>query len=107
FFGCSGSPEPHCREVQFYTAYLIDGVFPTAEINSWNGAHRFGRAYIDQDGDAALEMDIDAIGTSETQLNDAVVWWKALVPQFTDFLKKASSPQIGASAERAPSTSAY
>ncbi|MFZ1988202.1 MAG: YbjN domain-containing protein [Alphaproteobacteria bacterium] len=107
FFGCTGAPETHCREVQFYTGFLIEGMFPTAQINSWNGAHRFGRAYIDQDGNAALEMDVDAVGTSETQLSDAVLWWKTLVPQFADFLKKAISPQIGPSAQGTPSTSAY
>ena len=107
FFDCAGAPDIHCREVQFYAGFLIEGMFPTAQINSWNGAHRFGRAYIDQDGNAALEMDVDAVGTSETQLNDAVLWWKTLVPQFADFLKKAISPQMGPAAQRTPSTSAY
>lgn len=107
FFDCSAARELRCREAQFYAGFPIEGMFPSALINSWNGGHRFGRAYIDQDGNAALEMDVDAVGTSEMQLNDAVMWWKTLVPQFAMFLKKAMDPQIGPSAQGTPSTSAY
>lgn len=35
----------------------------TAEhMNKWNEKHRFSRAYIDQDGDAAIEYDVDMEG---------------------------------------------
>lgn len=32
------------------------------KINEWNQRHRFGRAYIDKDGDPVLESDIDFTG---------------------------------------------
>lgn len=109
FFGCSSERTPRCREVQFYAGFPIDGIFPTAEINSWNGSHRFGRAYIDDDGDAALEMDLDAIGTSKRQIKDAVLWWKTLVPQFAAFLEQSMKPRPGPSASRVapPAPSAH
>lgn len=31
-------------------------------MNKWNAKHRFSRAYIDQDGDAAIEYDVDMEG---------------------------------------------
>jgi hypothetical protein len=109
FFSCSAAREPRCKEAQFYAGFPLDGVFPTAAINSWNGAHRFGRAYIDHDGNAALEMDLDLVGTSRSQINDAVQWWKTLVPQFAAFLSQSMKPQLSPSAEATPrpSPSAY
>lgn len=101
FFGCSAERTPRCREAQLYAGFPVEGVFPSIEINSWNGAHRFGRAYIDDDGNAALEMDIDAVGTSKRQIKDALLWWKTLVPQFAAFLDRSMAPRPSPSASRA------
>ena len=106
FFDCSPGRDSRCREVQFYAGFTVEGIFPTAEINRWNGSHRFGRAYIDEDGNAALEMDLDAVGTSEAQIQDSVAWWRTLVGQYSAFLKKAIEPQLGPAAKGTP-TSAY
>ncbi len=109
FFGCSKERMPVCREAQFYAGFPVEGIFPTAQINSWNGTHRFGRAYIDEDGNAALEMDLDAVGTSRRQIKDVILWWKTLVPQFTAFLDQSMRPRPKPSAIRVapPALSAH
>jgi len=85
-YSCTHNADPLCQEIQFYAGFPVRGVFPTVLINEWNRTRRFGRAYIDADHNAALEMDLDADGTSDVQLRDALQWWQTLVPQFQDFL---------------------
>lgn len=44
-------------DLQLYAGYIADGDPDCGIINLWNRDHRFFRAYIDEDGDYALEYD--------------------------------------------------
>lgn len=58
FYGC----EKHirCADVQFSSAYDTDGKIPTIEtVNKWNADNRWGRAYLDDESDPILEMDVN------------------------------------------------
>ena len=52
----------------FYAGWQTSRTVPLAEINAWNRMARFGRAYIDEEGDPVLELDLLAAGgiTEET-----------------------------------------
>jgi hypothetical protein len=77
-----------CKDLNFYAGFL-DGKLTEAHVNAWNAGKRFGRAYIDPDGDAALEMDINLDGgTSPTNLSTGFAIWRLMLIQFTDYLKQ-------------------
>ena len=75
-----------CDDLNLYAGFL--GTKPTAEqINTWNAGKRFGRAYIDPDGDAALEMDINLkSGVSPANLSASFAIWRLMMTQFTEFI---------------------
>lgn len=46
----------------FFAGWAVDGAVSLADINEWNRASRFGRAYVDETGDPAVELDLLRIG---------------------------------------------
>jgi hypothetical protein len=53
-------PEDH-YSVQAYAGFKSDkGTL--SRVNEWNRTHRFSRAYIDNDGDPVIELDLDLTG---------------------------------------------
>ncbi len=47
--------------LQFYAAFSGGGS-SLAKVNKWNKEKRYSRSYIDDDGDPALELDLDVTG---------------------------------------------
>jgi len=72
----------NCEDLNFYLGFL--DVKPTLEtINDWNLNKRFSRAYLDQDRDACVEMDLDLVkGVSADYLDSQVGLWTLVVGQF-------------------------
>ena len=54
------------------------------DMNEWNKAHRFSRAYIDKDGDPCIEgdLDLDSGGMSRALFLDNLETWGSLVGSF-------------------------
>jgi hypothetical protein len=48
-----------CSTIQFYTGFSDRKNVSLERINDWNKNRRFARAYIDNDGDPVIEMDVD------------------------------------------------
>lgn len=80
FYGCSDGKE--CDDIQFSASWggvkvLMD------EINAWNRDKRFGKAYIDKDGDPALEMSVNLdYGVTQRNLDDTFNWWTTALREF-------------------------
>ena len=76
-----------CDDINLYAGFL--DVKPSQErINAWNASKRFGRAYIDPDGDAAIEMDINLKnGISPANLSASFAIWRLILRQFVDYLE--------------------
>lgn len=74
----------NCEDLNFYLGFL--DIKPTLEqINDWNFNKRFSRAYLDQDKDACVEMDLDLVqGVSAKYLDSQFSLWKMVVEQFAD-----------------------
>ncbi|GLQ09319.1 hypothetical protein GCM10007913_12510 [Devosia yakushimensis] len=74
----------NCEDLNFYLGFL--DIKPTLEeINDWNFNKRFSRAYLDQDKDACVEMDLDMVqGISAEYLDSQFALWKMVVEQFAD-----------------------
>ena len=73
FYECKG--KPRCKSIQFSAGFNEPGLDP-AKIADWNRRNRFGRAWIDKDGDPFVEMDVDVEhgATVEALANDLDRW---------------------------------
>ena len=73
----------NCTTVQFYAGFSKKGV-TLDTINSWNAEKRFGRAYLDDEGDPVIEMDInlDHGGVSRANFVDNLDVWIELMGAF-------------------------
>jgi hypothetical protein len=81
-----------CDDINLYAGFL-DSKPTQDQMNQGNASKRFGRAYIDPDGDAALEMDINLKnGISPANLSASFALWRLMLTQFTDYIgvKKGS-----------------
>lgn len=72
----------NCEDLNFYAGFSQNR--PSLElINTWNSDKRFGRAYLDEDGDAVVEMDIDLVqGVSMDYLVSQLEIWAQVVDAF-------------------------
>jgi hypothetical protein len=81
FYGCTNHLK--CTSIQFYAGFK--GTKATVgDMNEWNKAHRFSRAYIDKDGDPCIEndVDLDSGGLSRALFLDNLDTWGSLVGTF-------------------------
>lgn len=92
FFGCTAGQ--NCATLQFYAGYA-DVEVTHERVNEWNKTRRFGRAYIDNEGDPVVEMDLDLDdgGMSRALFEDNVEFWASVVDGYRRFLleKKSSN----------------
>jgi hypothetical protein len=75
-----------CEDINFYLGFL--NVQPSLErINEWNYTHRFGRAYLDSENDACIEMDLDLVSAvSPEYMRSTFQLWSLVVTEFADFV---------------------
>lgn len=88
FYNCTDNKE--CATVQFYASYDTEPeATPSLEkINEWNRGQRFGRAYIDTEGNPVVEMDIDLDdgGMSRALFTDNFEVWTAIMARFEEHI---------------------
>lgn len=82
FRNCTNGAD--CEDLNFYLGFL--DIKPTLEvINDWNFNKRFSRAYLDQDQDACVEMDLDMVkGVNAEYLDAQFALWNMVVEQFSE-----------------------
>ena len=83
FYNCTAHKD--CETIQFYAGYHLDkNPVGIDKMNEWNRTMRFGRAYIDNQKDPTLEMDIDldAGGMSDDLFKDNLDYWTSIMSQF-------------------------
>ena len=85
FHGCTNSAD--CRSIRFMVAWKAKEKLPLARINTYNDEKRFGKAYLDKDGDPTLELDVNlAGGVSRRNLEETCAQWKTSMAYFAKFL---------------------
>ena len=85
FYGCTNNA--NCDNVQLYAGYTessVDG----SKLIEWNRTRRYGRAYIDETGDPAVEMDVSLRegGMSTELFVDNLETWHEVMNAFSDFI---------------------
>ncbi len=86
FFGCEGGR--NCSSILFRAGYDVEPPLSALTMNEWNRQKRFGKAYIDDEGDPFLEMDVNMAfdGLGEQNFQDTLDWWRVVVENFEDFI---------------------
>jgi hypothetical protein len=84
YYECKG--RQRCPSIQFYAGFKKKGVAP-ARIAEWNATKRFGRAYLDDESDPRVEMDVDLEHGANTEAvaND-MERWVIVLSEFTKFI---------------------
>ncbi|AXG99668.1 YbjN domain-containing protein [Deinococcus wulumuqiensis R12] len=83
FYGCD-SNKKNCTSIQFAT-YWIGKRLTAAEVNQWNADKRFGKLFIDSDGDLNLQMDVNLdFGVTYKNMEDTFDLWKLVLEDVLD-----------------------
>lgn len=87
FYGCENNL--NCASIMFKAGYDLNNGISALKINEWNRDKRFAKAYIDDEGDPFLEMDVNMAfdGLGNKNFADDLDWWRLLVEDFEDFIE--------------------
>ena len=73
--------------IQFYSFFKKQKKMDLKKVNEWNATKRFSRAYLDKDGDAVIEWDVDLEGgTTAGALKESIRTYRHGVMAFVRFL---------------------
>lgn len=87
FFGCDDEGD-NCKTVQFYSAFAPEKKPSLKAMNDYAAKNRWGRIYLDDDGDPCIEMDIDLEdgGMSADLFKDNLEYWEAVLAAYAKFV---------------------
>lgn len=85
FYGCDPGP---CETIQFTTGFDLARPISAARLNDWNRDRRFGKAFVDDEGDPFVEMDVNLYGDGVGRRNfeDTLDLWRQVLSDFRDFI---------------------
>lgn len=89
FFGCDDNGRA-CKTVQFYAGFNPKQSPTLQAMNDYARENRFGRIYLDKEGDPIIEMDVDLEvgGMSEALFIDNLAYWESILGRFGSFVFK-------------------
>jgi hypothetical protein len=83
FYGCQSGRA--CTNLMFSARWESDH-FTDKSMGDWNRKKRFGKAYLDADGNPALELNVNLFGgVSRANLDDTFDWWRLLMAEFAEY----------------------
>ncbi len=85
FYDCTKNKR--CKSLHFTAGYdLPDGTSLDA-IQQWNAEKRFASAYLDEEGDPFLQMDINTEGgITQANFEDSIDLWQSLKGEFEKYI---------------------
>lgn len=85
FYGCKNGEQ--CSSVQFRAGFTQDNKQTLERMNEWNVSKRFGKAAIDKDGDATIELNINLRGgVCNANFDETVGWWSTVLREFLQWI---------------------
>lgn len=82
FYGCEDGKD--CTDLLFVAGWRTDAL-TIDDVNRWNAEKRFGKAYIDSDGEPVMEMAVNLdFGLSRKNMEDNFAWWQHVIKSFRD-----------------------
>lgn len=97
FYECKNNKR--CKSLHFSVGYdLADGASPDA-VQQWNADKRFASAYLDDESDPFLQMDINTDGgITQSNFENSFHLWQSLKGEFEQFINWNDKPQRVSSA---------
>jgi hypothetical protein len=81
FYGCRNGT--NCQTLNFSSGFDLERGTSFQAMNDWNSAQFFGYAYLDNESDPFLNMDINmAFGISPDSFIDSLAIWEQLLSDF-------------------------
>lgn len=82
YYDCEGGKT--CNAIQFVAGFDMANGTTLEVLNDWNRANRYGRAYLDDESDPYLEMDMNLWGggISPATFKDNLEIWESLLGDF-------------------------
>lgn len=86
FYDCENGKK--CTTITFDAAWENSSEVDLEKVNDWNQNKRFGRAFLDADGDPALDWDVNLKhGVEKRNLDNTFNIWKDIMQEYVDFIK--------------------
>ncbi|GLK66266.1 YbjN domain-containing protein [Paracoccus kondratievae] len=84
FYSC----EKSCQSIQFSAGFDLDDPMNATKANRWNRDKRFGKVWLDEEGDPFIEMDIGLAGEGVGRKNfeDTLDTWRIVLSDFRGFI---------------------
>ena len=85
FYGCEKLP---CDSIQFSSGFDLEQPLSAMKINEWNRDKRFGKAYLDDEGDPYIEFDVnlDIDGVGGRNFDDTIDLWRVVLNEFRTYI---------------------
>ncbi|MCU0800641.1 MAG: YbjN domain-containing protein [Rhodobacteraceae bacterium] len=81
FYGCENGT--NCQSLQFSSGYDLERGTSFQTMNDWNATQRFGYAYLDNESDPYVNMDINmSYGLTADNLRDSLAIWEQVLADF-------------------------
>jgi hypothetical protein len=88
-YRCTGAKAKSCTVLQFRATYTVDVGDMLKSMNDYNNAWVFGRARLNENGDAVIEYTEDLEGgITLDNLRGTLAQWDTVVQDFADHLAK-------------------
>ncbi len=74
-----------CKSLTFAATWEADDL-TDEKMAGWNREKRFGKAYLDQDGNATVEMSVNLHGgVTQANFDGTIDWWRLVLDEFADY----------------------
>lgn len=82
FYGCTEAKD--CDSIEFSAEFEMPEPVSVEVMNAWNREGRYGRAYVDENGIANIEYDVnlDFEGVGGRNFDDTIDVWRAVLADF-------------------------
>lgn len=86
FYGCTQGRD--CTNLQFTSGWITDN-FDLNRINAWNREFRFARAWLDDEQDPIVAMDVNLeFGVSRQNFEDTFLVWASILSNFASLVEQ-------------------
>lgn len=83
FYDCSEGRD--CKSLMFCANWEFEDT-TDAIMADWNRGQRFGKAYLDAEGRATVEMNVNLHGgVTRANLDDTIDWWRLVLAEFPKY----------------------
>ncbi|NEX45869.1 YbjN domain-containing protein [Pseudotabrizicola algicola] len=85
FYGCTDGKA--CRSIQFSAGFDTENGLDPSVANDWNRLNRYGKVFLDDEGDPIVEQDITLVGgMNEAMFAENLRVWERVVSDLKDHI---------------------